>query len=87
MNKAGTITKIDRAWMFFPNWLNPVAGSQDSLSGQGDTCGAGTSPTGDRNWKGTAVEWNTGTPLARARATVPCPAWQITAAQRGIVFA
>jgi hypothetical protein len=29
----------------------------------------------------------TGTPQASARATVPWPAWQITAAQRGMVFA
>jgi hypothetical protein len=29
----------------------------------------------------------TGVPLASARATVPWPAWQTTAAQRGIVRA
>jgi hypothetical protein len=34
-----------------------------------------------------AGQMSTGTPLANARATVPCPPWQITRSQRGMVCA
>lgn len=46
---------ITKAWVYFPAWNNPIAGSLDPLQGAGDTCGSLTYPTGDLKWTGVAV--------------------------------
>jgi hypothetical protein len=51
----GSTKNIAKAWVYFPAWNNPVAGSNDPLQGQGDTCGSLTYPTGDLRWTGIAV--------------------------------
>lgn len=49
-------TTVQKAWLYFPNWHNPVGTGTDPLAGLSDDCGQMTYPTGDRSWTGTVVE-------------------------------